>query len=247
MGLFDFWKKKNKVVQPSQSIENNAISQEETWDEAARESLKDEIRNRILGEVRFNRYDQDSILDFCQTVHIEDQAPENEQEEFSRFAQDELKKVMLVHAEEQQFWSSETDCERLDRVENDLRNKGILLWQASPCCDTCSNAELPARLEVVEERHPGFRPTLRGYAFYNDQSLPEMLAETTTVEIYLAYGWVSPERQEVEQTEYSVRALGIANEIVDSLKDHGFGVKWNGELSQKVGITLNWQRRNILS
>jgi hypothetical protein len=246
MGWFDFWKK-GKEVQPSEPLVNNSYSQEEIWDEAARESLKDEIRNRLLGEIRFNRYDQDAILDFCQMVHIEDQAPEDEQEDFSRFAQDELKKVMLVHSEEQQFWPAETDCERLDRVEKDLQSKGILLWQASPCCDTCSNAELPARLEVIEERHPGFRPTLRGYAFYNDQSLPEMLAVTTEVDIYLAYGWVSPEGVEVEQDEYSVKALSIANEIVQSLKDHGFDVKWNGELSQKVEFTLNWQRRNMLS
>lgn len=246
MGLFDFWKRKQGESPATPLAFPSASSPDQEWDEVAREDLRDQMRNAILGEVRLNRFEPAAILDTCREVYIEDRAPENEQEELLRFAAGRIEETTALHAQEQRLWPQETDCDRLDRVEEDLRKRGILLWQVSPCCDTCSGAELPDRIDVIEQRYPGFRQSVRGYAFYIDQNLPDMLAESAQVSVYLAYGWFAPEGSEVGQDVYAERALSIAHEVRESLEEHGLDVHWNGELSQKVGVSLSWQRRTRL-
>ena len=52
---------------------------------------------------------------------------------FVSFATDELVKAQAAHSATQHTWPPETDCDRLDDVEEALQNRGILLWQMSPC------------------------------------------------------------------------------------------------------------------
>ena len=217
------------------------------WDDASREDLRDTLRNLIIGEVRLANSDHGDILDTCREVYIEDDCPENEWEDFVRFAKSELDDAAAKHSIDRESWSSETDNDRLDRVEASLREKDILLWQVSPCCDTCSGAELPDRIDVIEGRCPGFRDRVRGYAFYIDQNMAEMLSESTEISVYLAYGWFAPDDSKVDSKEYEERALGIAGEVCDCLREHGFEPDWDGSYSKKIGISLNWQRRTMLS
>ena len=153
---------------------------------------------------------------------------------------------MLRIASEKNAWPEETACDRLDRVEAALRNRGILLWQVSPCCDTCTGSELPDRIDVIESRYPGFREQVRGYAFFIDQNLPETLAETTQISVYLAYGWFSPDNSEVDPETYEKNALAIAREVCDCLRDEEFEADWDGDFARKIGVSLNWQRRSML-
>jgi hypothetical protein len=242
MGLLDFLKQKGEASRSKPSI-SPALTQLEEWDEAASEDLRETIRNMALGEVRLNRSDPGEILEACREVHIEDQAPESLWPEFLRFAAAQIKDAASAHAQEQKLWPQETDCDRLDRVEEELRKNGILFWQVSPCCDTCSSAELPDQIDAIEEIQTGFRETVRGYSFYIEQNLADMLVDGTQISLYLAYGWLRPESSELGQDEYEARALGIAGEVRDCLTGHGLEVKWNGELSQKIGVSVNWQRR----
>jgi hypothetical protein len=140
----------------------------------------------------------------------------------------------------------ETDCDRLDRVEVALRERGILLWQVSPCCDTCTRAELPDRIAVIDRRCPGFRNRVRGYAFFIDQSMPGKLFESSLISVYVGYGWFLPDDSKVEQQVYKKNALGIAREVCDCLINEGFKPDWNGDLARKIGVSLNWQRRALL-
>ena len=128
------------------------------------------------------------------------------------------------------MWPPETDCDRLDRVEETLRGRGILLWQVSPCCDTCTGGELPDRIDEIDRRYPGFRDRVRGYAFFIDQNMADMLAEDTQVSVYLAYGWFSPDDSTVAPEVYESKALGIAREVCDCLREHGFEPDWDGSL-----------------
>jgi hypothetical protein len=100
------------------------------------------------------------------------------------------------------------------------------------------------RIGIVERRYPGFHA--RGYAFFIDQNMPEMLADSTRLSIYLAYGWLSPDDSRVAPDAYAEAALGIAREVCECLSDEGFEVAWDGTLSHKIGISLDWQRRTAL-
>jgi hypothetical protein len=222
------------------------MSENFTWNDKSREELCETLRNLILGEVRLTNSGRKDILQTCREVYIEDDCPEDEWDTFVRFAADELAQATAKHAVEQTTWPPETDCDRLDQVEATLRERGILLWQVSPCCDNCTQSELPARIDEIEQRYPGFDERVRGYAFFIDQNMAEMLTESTTLSVCLAYGCFSPDNSGVTLDVYEKNALGIGREVCDCLREYGFEPEWNGEFSRKIVVSLNWQRRIML-
>ncbi|GAB1265379.1 DUF6891 domain-containing protein [Aurantivibrio infirmus] len=216
---------------------------EAEWNDTSRQELRDLLKDIVLGEVRLANSSHKEILDTCREAYIEDECPKEEWEDFANFAATEIENSAKFHLSEQNTWPLVTDSDRLDRVEAELRNKGILLWQVSPCCDTCSGSELPDRIDEVDQRYPGFRKNLRGYAFYIDQNMPEKLSESTNITVYLAYGWFTQEDSEISQETYKKNALAIAQEICECLRKHGFNPEWAGDFSKKIDVSLNWQRR----
>jgi hypothetical protein len=223
------------------------MADEEPWNEESRQNLLDNLRAAILGQLRLAKRDHDDILEFCREVHIEAEAPESEWEEIGQLAVEELQRCATRLTAEKTTWPEETDCDRLDRVQESLREKGILFWQASPCCDTCTGGELPDRVAWVTDRHPDFADNAQGYCFFIDQNLPESLAESMELSVYLAYGWFPPEDViDSPQEEYERNALAIAHQVCACLRDEGFEPAWDGSIARKIGITLNWQRRTML-
>ncbi len=222
------------------------MSQHTTWNDQTRDDLHQTLRTLVRGEVRLAHSDHDDIIQTCREVYIDDDCPENEREGFVRFVTDELKTAVDTHAAEQATWPSETDCDRLDRVEAALRDRGILLWQVSPCCDTCTGSELPDRIDEIDRRHPGFRDRVRGYAFFIDQGMADRLADDTDIDVYLAYGWYAPDESSVAPEVYEKNALDIANEVCHCLREQGFDPDWDGTLDRKIAVYLNWQRRTML-
>lgn len=222
------------------------MSQEKPWDDAAREGLRETLRSAIVGELRLGRRPREQIVEWCREVYLRDESPEPEVEKFLRFTADELDRSAAALAAEQVGWPKETDCDRLDRVEAALRDRGILFWQASPCCDTCAIAEIPDRINEIEDLYPGFRDRVRGDAFFIEQNMPERLADGTEIKVYLSYGWFSPDGKDVEHDVYMKHALGIAHEVCKCLRDEGFEVDWNGDFSRTIGLSMNWQRRTVL-
>lgn len=247
MGILDFWKRrKEERPAPAAVSAEASATQDHPWNDSARDDLEHALRDVILGEVRLNRSEPDAILEICREVHIEDQAPESAWKALLEFAESQIEAATAAHAIEQVQWPTETDCDRMDQAQEALRERGILFWQASPCCDTCSGSELPERAAFVEQHHPGFSKSLRGYTFFIDQNLPEMLSESPQISVYLAYGWFLPKGATVSDDVYETQALEIAAEVCDCLKQHGLEVHWNGEFSQKIRVSLNWQRRTLL-
>jgi hypothetical protein len=222
------------------------MTTESKWTEDDRENLRETIRNAVLGHLRVAKSDHEDILELCKEVYINEECPEKERPAFVNYASEQLEKWAQEFAAEQAHWPPETDSDRLDQVEVDLRDRGIMLWQASPCCDTCTASELPDRVDVLEGRQPGFRKRLRGYAFYIDQSLADELADSTNLTVYLAYGWCSEDGSNVEPDVYEKNALGIAEEICQCLRARGFEPDWDGDFSKKIGVSLTWQRRSAL-
>ena len=222
------------------------MSHEQPWNDEARESLREALRSAIIGELRLANRPRGQIIEWCREVYLRNECPESESEVFLQFAADELDRSAAALAAEKVGWPEETDCDRLDRVEEALRNRGILLWQASPCCDTCTRSEIPERINAIEDRYPGFRDRVRGDAFFIEQNMPEKLADDTEITVYLAYGWFSPDGKDVAHEIYVKHALGIAHEVCKCLRDEGFEVDWGGDFSRKIGLSLNWQRRTTL-
>jgi hypothetical protein len=222
------------------------MSEEQIWNDESREKLRERLRSAIVGELRLAKLKHENILASCRDVYLQDECPEREMDTFLQFAEEELDRAATRLASEMATWPRETDCDRLDRVEVALRDRDILLWQISPCCDTCTGAELPDRINEINRRCPGFRDRVRGYAFFIDQNMPEMLAESIGVSIYLGYGWYSPRGSQVARDVYENNALGIAREVCECLRDEGFEVSWDGNLARKILVSLNWQRRTTL-
>lgn len=219
------------------------MTEDSAWDDTARNDLRDSLHRFVVGEVRLARSGQDDIIQACREGYIDDECPESERDSFVRFATEELRKAEAATSAAQATWPPETDCDRLDLVEATLRERGILLWQVSPCCDSCTVGELPDRIAELERRYPGFRRKVRGYAFFIDQNMADMLAEDTNVSVYLGYGWLSQDESEVAPDVYERNAIGIAREVCQCLIEHRFEPKWDGSFSKKIGVELNWQRR----
>ena len=222
------------------------MGEDEDWKDTTRDELRATLRRVVLGEVRLTHRDDEAILNTCRDVYLADECPESERSRFMDFAAKELGRARDQLKSEQVTWPDETDSDRLDLVEDDLRQRGILMWQASPCCATCTGGELPDRIDEIDRRYPGFRDRLRGYTFFIDQNLPDILSESTQLSVHLAYGWFSPDGSEVAPEEYQKKALGIAREVCECLRAKGFEVDWNGDFARKIGVSLNWQRRTIL-
>jgi hypothetical protein len=222
------------------------MSKEQVWNDETRLELLERLRSVILGELRLAKRGHEEILEFCRQVYIQDECPERECDKFIQFAADELNRAARRLESETATWPEETDCDHLDRVEDALREGGILLWQVSPCCDTCTGSELPDRIDLINGRYPGFRDRVRGYCFFIDQNMPAMLADATELSVFLAYGWFSPDGSAVGPEVYEQNALGIAHEVCECLRDEGFEPNWDGDFARKIGISLNWQRRAML-
>lgn len=224
----------------------STMTEDSAWNDTARSDLRQSLRNLVVGQVRLASLGHDDIIQTCREVYIENECPKDEWELFVRFATDELEKAEAAHSSAQVTWPSETDCDRLDHVEATLRDRGILLWQMSPCCDSCTVSELPDRIDDLDRRYPGFRSEVRGYAFFIDQNMAAMLAEDTDVSVYVGYGWFSQDESNVAPDVYERNALDIAREICDCLREHSFEPNWDGSLSNKIRVSLTWQRRTML-
>jgi hypothetical protein len=217
-----------------------------TWNDESRAALRQSLHTAVRGNLRLAKWDHETILEDCREIHIQAACPDEEREGFVQFVIDELDRETERLVADQVDWPAETDCDRLDRVEQALLDRNIILWQASPCCDSCTMSELSDRVALLEEERPGLGDRCRGYAFFIDQDLPEELADATQLTVYLSYGWIIRE-DKVPPAVYRKHAIGIAQEVCQCLKDEAFKPAWNGDLNEKITLALNWQRRTRLA
>ncbi len=215
------------------------------WDEQARQDLRTQLCIEIRGRLRLGNDEHEEILDRC-TDLIEEECPDDEQEVFQQFANDEFSLAETQIRTEQATWPTETDGDRLDRVEQVLLESGIIFWQVSPCCDSCTIAEFGERIAELEEDYPGIEAKARGYAFFIDQNMPELLAKNSQIELHVGFGWFPPDQTDSSKQRYEQEALSIAREVCETLRAENFVVNWNETLDHKIALSLNWQRRDLL-
>ena len=130
---------------------------------------------------------------------------------------------------EQLNWPNLTDYDRLSTAMDALESKGIVARENWWCCSNCGVDQIGYEIEDVARR--GKRP--RGYAFFHDQ---DVQAAVDGGLLYLDYGNADP--------HYSARKSEvIGQDVVRSFKAAGLDVEWNGNLSRRIAVRLNWQRR----
>lgn len=137
-----------------------------------------------------------------------------------------VREAMDRQLQAQKDWPSVTDCDRLDGCFAELEKDGIVARQNFTCCQTCGHAEMGDEIESAKKEG-----AVSGYTFYHQQDT-ERAAEGGGV--YLAYGSLSGEEP---------RTLEVAQRIAEALSRSGLKVTWDGTVSQRIRVDLDWRRR----
>lgn len=130
------------------------------------------------------------------------------------------------HAAEELTWPVVTDCDRLDAAFARLEANGIVARQNFTCCQGCGSSEIWT--EIEESAAP---TTVRGYTYFHMQDTESAVEDGS---LHLAYG-------ATEDAEDA--AIRIGNEIVATLEAEGLAPQWNGQLSQRISVPLDWKKR----
>lgn len=145
-----------------------------------------------------------------------------------RAAATRLTEVMFAaHARAQANWPAVTDCDRLDAAFAELESRGIVARQNFSCCQSCGASEI---WDEVDEAEAEDR-VIRGFTFYHQQDTEGAVQGGG---LYLAY-------QSTSEDEGASEAVG--REIVDVLRKHGLEPEWNGSVSKRIRVPMDWKRR----
>jgi hypothetical protein len=204
------------------------------------EGIREWISGQILGDIRLANKDRELILEGVFECHIVDEVDEAEHASCKKFVASEYDRIYSEYQEEKKSWPETTDCDRLDDAVRRLNRKGIVLWPVSPCCNTCTMAEFPEYIDQLCEQAANLKSRLRGYSYFIDQSMSDMLQDSTDIDVYLGYG----PTDKVGEKEYEGVAVAIGHEIFEGLKSTGLTVEWDGELKNKIYLLIKWQQRH---
>jgi len=138
-----------------------------------------------------------------------------------------LREAVRDQLADQATWCPVTDCDRLDRAFAVLEATGIVCRQHFSCCGTCAATEIWQEISREEEKGR----SIRGCAHYHEQDTE---AAVSGHGVYLSYGAVE---------EGEDPSVAIGHEIVAALEREGLKVTWDGRLSQRIGVSLEWKRR----
>jgi hypothetical protein len=141
-----------------------------------------------------------------------------------------LPDMLRDHLKDQISWPTVTDCDRLDTAFAALTAAGIVARQDFTCCSSCGAAEIGDEIALVTAGGT----TVRGYAFYHQQSTEAAVDGNA---LMLTYGALEDDE---------VAAVQIGHEVVAVLAAHGFQCDWDGNIEKCIGVPLVWQRRLVL-
>jgi hypothetical protein len=138
-----------------------------------------------------------------------------------------LKEELAAHIQRQADWPEVTDCDRLDATFAALEDKGIVSRQNFSCCGTCGSSEIWDEINI--QRSAGV--DVQGYTFFHMQDTESAVEGFG---LYLNYG-------STEDGEES--SVSIGRDIQNELHKFGLQTDWDGKLSKRIRVPLNWQRR----
>lgn len=131
----------------------------------------------------------------------------------------------------QETWPEITDCDRLDHAFSELNGNGILARHDATCCDSCAGAEVCKEMSNLIDAGK----KIRGYTFYHQQDTDQVAEDG---QLFLSYGTASADDES---------PLVIAKEVCAVLRKYGLNTEWNGSISSRIQITLDWKKRRIES
>jgi hypothetical protein len=138
-----------------------------------------------------------------------------------------LKEELAGHLQRQADWPAVTDCDRLDAAFAALEEKGIVSRQNFSCCGNCGSSEIWD--EINTQRSAGME--VQGYTFFHMQDTESAVEGFG---LYLNYG-------STEDGEES--SVSIGRDIQNGLHKFGLQTDWDGKLSKRIRVPINWQRR----
>jgi hypothetical protein len=141
-----------------------------------------------------------------------------------------LAEELDAHLKRQEDWPEITDCDRLDFAFKTLEEKGIVSRQNFSCCGTCGSGEIWDEMESAQNAGNA----IRGYTFFHMQDTESAVEGSG---LYLNYG---------STDEGEEAAVSIGYDIQRELEAHGLKTNWDGKLSMRIGVSLDWKRRTGL-
>jgi hypothetical protein len=138
-----------------------------------------------------------------------------------------LREAVAAQARAERSWPAVTDCDRFDAAFADLEAAGIVCRHNFSCCGTCAAGEIWDEIEA--ERNIGRE--IVGCAHYNCQDT-ESAVEGYGV--YLSYGSVLKGERP---------AVDVGHQIARAMRARGLRVTWDGSLSKRIHVALDWKRR----
>ncbi len=140
----------------------------------------------------------------------------------------EIRKSFQQKQAEEKDWPSVTDCDRLDRVFDSLRQQKILALQ------NAGYTQSDGLDDVCQCYHEagGEQSDIEGYCFYHGQDVEAVMERG---ELLLAFGHVSGEDD---------AGVEIGWRIKRAFEAAGFAVEWNGSIKTRLLVKgIKWRRR----
>lgn len=183
----------------------------------------DTMREFIRREIAAGYLSKDEILEGAVDYLIDDA----DEAQLRPMAAGLWPELAAEHQAAQAEWPETTDYDRLNAAFESMEAKGIIARQNFTCCGSCGSAEIWDEVDVVRDAGG----PARGYAFFHWQDTERAVDGEG---LYLNYGACE---------EGEAAALEVAKEIVAELQAHELATDWNGQWNQRIGLTLDWKRR----
>ena len=129
-----------------------------------------------------------------------------------------------LKAQEEATWPALTDCDRVDRAFERLRDQGIVALHYAGY--TMSDG-LDDVAQVAAESSGRFW----GYCFYHGQDVERAVASG---DLWVAFGDLS---------EGDERKVEAGQAVLAALRSSGLTAKWDGDPEKRIHVSLQWKRR----
>jgi hypothetical protein len=192
--------------------------------DAGLEAVLADLRERVRLDAASGFYGWNELVANA-VAYVQDEAPGID---LRPYAERSVAEALAALRAEEKAWPAKTDCDRLDAAFAALEAGGIVMRQNFTCCGTCGSAEIWDEMDAFEAAGGG---PAYGYGFYHMQDT-DLAVEGDG--LYLNYG----ARDEGEES-----AIATGRAIVAELERHGLKTEWDGSWAKRIGVTLDWKRR----
>jgi hypothetical protein len=186
----------------------------------------EDLREQIRRDVANGFLDEDAILANAQDL-IDEYAEDMDADLVRREALMMLYEALADHLQEEKGWTDATDCDRLDAAFAAMEKDGLIARQNF---SWCTEAGVAAIWDEVRAAQADGRPT-RGYTFFHAQ---DSEGAVDGHGLFLNYGACGPGE---------AAAVAIGHEVVAHLAAQGLKPEWDGSLSRRIGVPIQWRKR----